>query len=188
MTIPVPLKIAAVVLATTAMYTYIGQLVPQKMVLPPEPTEELTGTETPADLAALGAVLVNGKGLCLTCHTMGKSGPGMRFPDLEGIATEDLLGQWSKLIDAWALASTGTDEFRWSQAIDSDLAEFLLHGLERCFHSSAVQAQVTSDEYRVYRPFTLHILQAFVDGLRAEGGTHAEYVEQIKALLGDSLD
>ena len=93
-----------------------------------------------------------------------------------------------KLIDAWALASTGTDEFRWSQAIDSDLAEFLLHGLERCFHSSAVQAQVTSDEYRVYRPFTLHILQAFVDGLRAEGGTHAEYVEQIKALLGDSLD
>ena len=108
--------------------------------------------------------------------------------DLEGIATEDLLGQWSKLIDAWALASTGTDEFRWSQAIDSDLAEFLLHGLDRCFHSSQVQARITSDELSAYLPFTMHVLHAFVDGLSAEGGPCVEYVEQLKGSLGDSLD
>ena len=37
-TIPAPLKIIALVLGATALYTYIGQLVPQKEVLPPVET------------------------------------------------------------------------------------------------------------------------------------------------------
>ena len=36
MTIPVAPKIGALVLATTAFYTYVGQLVPQNEVQPPE--------------------------------------------------------------------------------------------------------------------------------------------------------
>lgn len=108
--------------------------------------------------------------------------------EFQGIATEDLLRQWSNLIDAWAEASIGKDQFRWSQSLDSDLAEFLLHGLDRCLHSSQVQAQVTSDELSAYRPFTMHVLHAFVDGLSAEGGPCAEYVEQLMGSLGDSLD
>jgi mono/diheme cytochrome c family protein len=85
--IPVPLKIAALVLGTTGLYTYIGQLVPQKIVPPPPPEIKVDKDATPAELAALGAGLANGKGLCFTCHTVGKSGPGMRFPDLDGVAT-----------------------------------------------------------------------------------------------------
>jgi mono/diheme cytochrome c family protein len=85
--IPVPIKIAAVVLGSTALYTYIGQLVPQKEVQPPAAAIELAADATPADLAALGYEIANTKGLCFTCHTVGHGGEaGLRFPDLDGIA------------------------------------------------------------------------------------------------------
>ena len=84
--VPIPVKIAALVLGSTALYTYIGQLVPQKMVLPPPPAVELKQDATPEDLARIGRELAQGKGLCFTCHTTGKGGtPGLRFPDLDGI-------------------------------------------------------------------------------------------------------
>ena len=40
---------------------------------------------TTADMVKVGGELMAGKGLCLTCHTIGKSG-ALRFPDLEGVA------------------------------------------------------------------------------------------------------
>ena len=83
--IPVPLKIAAVVLGATGLYTYIGQLVPQKEVLPPTETV-LTADMTSDDLAEIGFEVANGKGICFSCHTLGKSG-SLRFPDLDGVAT-----------------------------------------------------------------------------------------------------
>jgi mono/diheme cytochrome c family protein len=83
--VPIPLKIAGLVLGSTALYTYIGQLVPQKEVLPP--AEVLIAQDaTTADLVQLGDGIVHGKGLCSTCHTIGKSG-ALRFPDLGGIAS-----------------------------------------------------------------------------------------------------
>lgn len=85
--IPIPVKIALVVLGSTALYTYIGQLVPQKEVLPPPPAIELEADATPEDLAQIGQEIAHGKGLCFTCHTTGKGGTaGLRFPDLDGIA------------------------------------------------------------------------------------------------------
>ena len=83
--VPIPLRIAALVLGTTGLYTYIGQLVPQKEVLPPVETV-IKKDATPQDLVAIGQGIANGKGLCFTCHTVGKSG-ALRFPDLGGIAT-----------------------------------------------------------------------------------------------------
>jgi hypothetical protein len=83
--VPVPIKIALLVLGTTALYTYIGQLVPQKEVLPPVESVVLKADATPDELAELGQGIAEGKGLCLTCHTIGKSG-SLRFPDLGGIA------------------------------------------------------------------------------------------------------
>lgn len=83
--VPVPLKIAAVVLGATGLYTYIGQLVPQKEVLPPTETV-LTADMTSDDLAQIGFEVANTKGICFTCHTVGQSG-SLRFPDLAGIAT-----------------------------------------------------------------------------------------------------
>jgi len=84
--IPIPIKLAIVVLGSTALYTYIGQLVPQKMVMPPQ-VVEIDADATTEDLVRLGSEIAVGKGLCFTCHTTGKGGqPGLRFPDLDGIA------------------------------------------------------------------------------------------------------
>src|ERR687892_2441869 len=84
MTLPLPLRIAGLVLASTAFYTYVGQMVPQKEVLPPQETI-LRADLTTADMVTVGRELMEGKGLCMTCHTIGRSG-ALRFPDLDGVA------------------------------------------------------------------------------------------------------
>ena len=83
--IPLPARIGLLVLLTTAFYTYVGQLVPQKEVLPPQETVLRTDLTT-ADMVPIGRQIMEGKGLCLTCHTIGKSG-ALRFPDLDGVAS-----------------------------------------------------------------------------------------------------
>lgn len=83
MRVPLIVRIGALVLVTTAFYTYVGQMVPQKEVLPPQETV-LASDLTTADMVQVGREIVEGKGLCATCHTIGKSG-ALRFPDLEGI-------------------------------------------------------------------------------------------------------
>ena len=83
MKVPVSLKIAVLAVATTGFYTYVGQLVPQKEVHPP--AEVVIAKDLkPEDLRKVGLEVMNGKGLCFTCHTMGKKGT-LRFPDLEGV-------------------------------------------------------------------------------------------------------
>ena len=84
MKIPLMVRIGALILATTGFYTYVGQLVPQKEVQPPKATL-LGGDLTPADMAKVGREIMDTKGLCLTCHTIGKTG-ALRFPDLAGVA------------------------------------------------------------------------------------------------------
>src|SRR5918999_2686855 len=83
--IPLPARIGLLVLASTAFYTYVGQLVPQKEVLPPTETV-LRADLTTADMVTVGRQLMEGKGLCMTCHTIGRSG-ALRFPDLDGVAS-----------------------------------------------------------------------------------------------------
>lgn len=82
---PVGVNVALLVLAATAFYTYIGQLVPQKRVLPPE-TIELTEDISTQEMVRIGQEIAEGKGLCLTCHTIGQSG-ALRFPDLSGVGS-----------------------------------------------------------------------------------------------------
>ena len=83
MTIPHSVRIAGLVLGTTIFYGYVGQLVPQKEVAAPVETVMKTDMTT-ADMVKVGREIMDGKGLCLTCHTIGKSG-ALRFPDLAGI-------------------------------------------------------------------------------------------------------
>jgi hypothetical protein len=83
MRIPLIIRIGALVLATTGFYTYVGQMVPQKEVQPPKETT-LSGGMTTADMVKVGQEIMQGKGICLTCHTIGKTG-ALRFPDLAGI-------------------------------------------------------------------------------------------------------
>lgn len=85
MTIPLVLRIGTLVIATTAFYTYVGQMVPQKEVQPPTETT-LGPNTTTADMVKIGRGIMEGKGICLTCHTIGKTG-ALRFPDLAGIGS-----------------------------------------------------------------------------------------------------
>jgi hypothetical protein len=84
MTIPHTVRVAGLVIATTAFYGWVGQLVPQKEVQPPQEIV-ISSDLTTADMVKIGGELMVGKGLCLTCHTIGKTG-ALRFPDLEGVA------------------------------------------------------------------------------------------------------
>jgi cytochrome c5 len=81
--IPHSIRIGGLVLATTAFYGYVGQLVPQKEVQPPQETA-FTGDLSTAEMAKVGRTIMEGKGFCLTCHTIGKTG-ALRFPDLAGV-------------------------------------------------------------------------------------------------------
>jgi mono/diheme cytochrome c family protein len=82
---PIGVNVVLVVVGATIFYTYVGQLVPQKELQPP-PKVEITGEMTSQQLAKIGDSIAHDKGLCLTCHTVGKSEAGLRFPDLAGIA------------------------------------------------------------------------------------------------------
>jgi hypothetical protein len=83
MRIPHIVRIGALVVATTGFYAYVGQMVPQKEVQPPK--EAALGSEmTTDDMVKVGREIMEGKGLCLTCHTIGKTG-ALRFPDLQGV-------------------------------------------------------------------------------------------------------
>jgi len=84
MTIPHPLRVAALVFAATGFYTYVGQMVPQKEVLPPTETV-IRADLTTDEMVKIGQEIMNGKGLCFTCHTLGKTEGPFRFPDLSGV-------------------------------------------------------------------------------------------------------
>ncbi|HXD19351.1 MAG TPA: cytochrome c [Vicinamibacterales bacterium] len=84
MTIPHPLRVGALVLVATSFYTYVGQMVPQKEVLPPQETV-IRADLTTDDMVKVGQEIMNGKGLCFTCHTLGKTEGPFRFPDLSGV-------------------------------------------------------------------------------------------------------
>ncbi len=83
MKVPVALRIAGLAVATTAFYTYVGQLVPQKEVYPPVDVQ-ISKDMAPDEMRRVGHEIMEGKGLCFTCHTVGKKGP-LRFPDLDGV-------------------------------------------------------------------------------------------------------
>ena len=84
MTIPHTFRVGALVLAATSFYTYVGQMVPQKEVLPPQETV-IAANLSQADMAKVGREIMDGKGLCLTCHTIGKTEGPFRFPDLANV-------------------------------------------------------------------------------------------------------
>jgi hypothetical protein len=84
MMIPVGARIGFLVLASTAFYGYVGQMVPQSEVQPP-PTEVVIPADlTTEQMIPVGRQIMETKGLCFTCHTVGRTG-ALRFPDLAGI-------------------------------------------------------------------------------------------------------
>lgn len=106
--------------------------------------------------------------------------------ELAPLAVPDLLGPWGDLIDQWARSAARAESFRWSSELDDEVAEFLLHGYERFLHSDALRDRATRSELTEHRGFSLHVAQAFVDGLGVEEG-HAAYAEQVRGTLGPRL-
>ena len=86
MRVPLIARLALLVFASTAFYTYVGQMVPQKEVYPPVEVVLKKDMDT-AEMVRVGREIMDGKGLCFTCHTVGKKG-ALRFPDLEGIGSK----------------------------------------------------------------------------------------------------
>jgi hypothetical protein len=84
MRIPHTLRVGTLVIAATSFYTYVGQMVPQKEVQPPQETV-IRADLTTADMAKVGREIMDSKGLCFTCHTIGKTEGPLRFPDLAGV-------------------------------------------------------------------------------------------------------
>jgi hypothetical protein len=83
--VPLIFRIGALIIATTGFYTYVGQMVPQKEVQPPK--DAAIGSDmTTSDMVKVGQEIMAGKGICLTCHSVGKTGV-LRFPDLAGIGS-----------------------------------------------------------------------------------------------------
>src|SRR4029079_11524931 len=83
MKIPLILRIGALVFATTGFYAYVGQLETQKEVQPPAEIV-LRSDLTTTDMVKVGREIMEGKGLCFTCYTIGKS-RALRSPDLAGV-------------------------------------------------------------------------------------------------------
>jgi mono/diheme cytochrome c family protein len=83
--IPVTVKILGLTVGSTLFYTWVGQLVPQKEVQPPEVVEMSQDLST-EEMVEIGQEIFQGKGICSTCHTIGSSG-ALRYPDMDGIAT-----------------------------------------------------------------------------------------------------
>ncbi len=109
--------------------------------------------------------------------------------DLAGIASPDLLSAWSVMVDRLdEHADLSQDVFRWSEPIDVELAEYLLHGLHRCVHSKSLRSHITVAEQTKHAAFTLHLIQSFIDGLTAEGLCHLQLVDQVRTTLGQLLD
>jgi hypothetical protein len=84
MKIPLIARIGFLVLMTTSFYAYVGSMVPQNEVQPPEEIVIRADLTTP-EMVDIGREIAEGKGLCRTCHTIGQSG-ALRFPDLAGVA------------------------------------------------------------------------------------------------------
>src|SRR4029453_5915030 len=83
MTVPLIPRIGALVLATTSFYAYVGQMVPQNEVQPPQ--EVLIKADlTTAAMVTCGRAGMDPKGVCFTVHTIGRTG-ALRFPDLAGV-------------------------------------------------------------------------------------------------------
>ena len=84
MTIPLIPRIGALVLATTGFYAYVGSMVPQNEVQPPPTSIVIPADLTTDQMVMVGREVMDIKGLCFTCHTIGRSG-ALRFPDLAGV-------------------------------------------------------------------------------------------------------
>ncbi len=111
-------------------------------------------------------------------------------PDFDEVPP-DVVDLWARTLDEWTSEAASLPDqdspFRWTSELEPEVAEFLLHGLDRCLHSPTVMSWVTPDEAREQRMFTMQVVRAFVDCLAAEGHGCQQYADQILTSLSELL-
>lgn len=105
----------------------------------------------------------------------------------ETAISRDHLSHWSELVESWSdgaarAADQGTC-FRWTRPMRTEVAEYLLHGLDQCIHSAHTARWVTIDEAERHRPVTMSVIQAFTNGLWAEGPACQHFADQVLSSL-----
>jgi hypothetical protein len=110
---------------------------------------------------------------------------------IEGFAP-DVIDLWARTLDDWSSQAKDFSDadslFRLTEELEPEVAEYLLHGLDRCLHSPAVMSWITPEEAKEQRAFTMHVVRAFVDCLSAEGYGCQQYADQILSSFGALLD
>ncbi len=113
-------------------------------------------------------------------------------PDATGLVSPDVLNLWCHYIELWSSTATQAEAdgrpFRWSEQIEPEVGEFMLHGLDRCLHSSFLRQAATPTEAATHKAFTMTVVRAFVDGLAAEGDACGHYVDQVLTSFSGELD
>lgn len=108
-------------------------------------------------------------------------------PGFDRAASGDLLDLWSRTIDQWSNHANGCAKadrpFRWAAEVEPEMAEFLLDGLDRSLHSTAVRELCTDAEVERQRPFTVLVVRSFIDGLATEGDGCRQYADQVTTSL-----
>ena len=77
-------KLFGFTILVVLFYAYVGQMVPQQRTYPPEELAISEDMDT-QEMVRMGQRIVEGKGTCLTCHSMEEGGGTGRFPALGGI-------------------------------------------------------------------------------------------------------
>ncbi len=112
-------------------------------------------------------------------------------PEAMSQVSPDMVDLWGTYIDHWSATAAEAESsgvpFRWSGQIDAEVGEFLLHGLDRCLHSPFIREATTPAEAATHKPFTMTVVQAFVDGLASEGESSCHYVDQVLTSFSDVL-
>jgi len=113
-------------------------------------------------------------------------------PEAMNQISPDLFELWGRYIDEWsaeaAAAEAQGSQFRWSDQLDHEVGEFMLHGLDRCLHSELLRQAATPYEAAHHKSFTMTVVRAFVDGLTAEGRSCCHYVDQVLTSFSGELD
>ena len=101
MTIPLPLRIGALVLATTAFYTYVGQMVPQSEVQAPQETV-LSSDLTTDDMVKVGREITENPAAAVELRTKYNL-----LPDLGAEAETEITEFYKETAEAGALPLNG---------------------------------------------------------------------------------
>lgn len=108
------------------------------------------------------------------------------------VVDAEALAQWTELAETWAAIEPRNGEcIRWEGDIEPDRAEYLLHGLLASLRSDFLAKALTADELEAHTPFTLHVIENFLEALNCDGRCDRNYLEQVRSdmwMRADSIN